>query len=55
MSGEYTEFLERSAEKDMKIIEAFTKALQDIAAWGEDNGAHWCRETALKALNGGNK
>jgi hypothetical protein len=30
-------------------------ALDSIARWGEDNGAHWCRETARKALNGGNK
>lgn len=25
-------------------------ALADIASWGEDNGARWCRETARKAI-----
>lgn len=26
-------------------------ALQEIASWGEERGAHWCREFARKTLS----
>ena len=55
MSGEYVDFLERQLKKDTDTIKELTKALKDIAAWGEENGAYWCRETARRALNGDNK
>jgi hypothetical protein len=35
----------------MKNYETLQSVLQDIASWGEERGAYWCRERARKALN----
>ena len=34
----------------MSTEKLLRNALQDIASWGEEHGAHWCREHARQAL-----
>lgn len=51
MGAQYIDFLERQIQKDAQTIKKLTETLNDIASWGTDNGAHWCREHARKTLN----